>query len=232
MAVRTLEEVQALLSGERAGDGKRNDLSPGTSVFTLLRDLIDSLDSIMQNEINCDMKIDEILAEVTEIEHHIHNYGRAFGAIAVPTATRFAETLGVLAVATENIFFRFTPAAANVWGAWAQVWGTDDAAAILPVGKRNFWDLHKIKLVDANDDKKNYIMQLALDNTSAADALTAGTYLEIPLFIEKGDKAPAPTAILMDKVPAANSAWVRILTTDGNAASTLDVQFEAHGYSE
>jgi len=175
-------------------------------------------------------ELGETLEEVEEIDGHIHNWGRGIGARPVPTATRFAEPLGVLAVAPAPIWFRFTPGAVNVWGAWLQMWGPDDALAILPTGKDAFWDMHKIKLVDAADDKKNYILQLAADLGSPANALITGTYGEYPLFIEKGDKAPAPTPILTDRLPAACSMWGRIVTTDGDAGSWLDVQFEVHGY--
>lgn len=41
--IRTLAQLKSLLSGERSGGGKRDDLSPKTSIFTLLRDLIDSI---------------------------------------------------------------------------------------------------------------------------------------------------------------------------------------------
>jgi len=174
--------------------------------------------------------LDDNLAETVEIERHLHNWGRGFGARPVPTATRFAEPLGVLAVAADPIWIRFTPGAVNVWGAWLQIWGPDDAAAILPADRNAFWDIHKIKLVDAADDKKNYILQLAADVVSPAAALIAGTYGEYPLFIEKGDKAPAPVTLLTNRVAAAYSMWGRVVTTDGDAGSWLDVQLEAHGY--
>ena len=74
MAVRTLAELQTLLSGERSGRGDRRDMSPSTSVFTLLRDLIDSFSSMVQTEIDSNMSIAEILEEVIEIETHLHSY--------------------------------------------------------------------------------------------------------------------------------------------------------------
>ena len=47
--IRAWSQLRSLLSGERSTKGKRKDLSPGTSIFTILRDLIDSLESIIQN---------------------------------------------------------------------------------------------------------------------------------------------------------------------------------------
>ena len=41
--IRTWTQLKTLLSGERSGSGKRDDLSSKTSIFTLLRDVIDSL---------------------------------------------------------------------------------------------------------------------------------------------------------------------------------------------
>ena len=41
--IRTWEQLKTLLSGERSGNGRRDDLSSKTSMFTLLRDVIDSL---------------------------------------------------------------------------------------------------------------------------------------------------------------------------------------------
>ena len=45
--IRTWTRLKSLLSGERGSDNKRDDLSPETSLFTLLRDVIDSLGSII-----------------------------------------------------------------------------------------------------------------------------------------------------------------------------------------
>ena len=47
--IRAWAELKSLLSGERSTKGKRKDLSSGTSIFTLLRDLIESLESIIQD---------------------------------------------------------------------------------------------------------------------------------------------------------------------------------------
>ncbi len=64
--------------------------------------------------------------EVEEIEKHVHNYGRSFGVKASQTATRFAEGVGILAVATDDIFYTFEPGNQAVWGDWQQIWGTDE----------------------------------------------------------------------------------------------------------
>ena len=47
--IRTWNELKTLLGGERSTRGDRKDLSPGTSLFTLVRDLIDSLQTIIRN---------------------------------------------------------------------------------------------------------------------------------------------------------------------------------------
>ena len=173
------------------------------------------------------------LEEAHEIERHLHNWERWF-AIAQTnlSATRFAEELSVLAIAGDDPWTRLTPGNVNVWGSDVQIWGTDDAAAILPTGHQAVLDFHRIRLHDAEDDKKTYIIQIVSSTTSAADGRTAGTYTEFPLFIEKGSKAPAPIEILYDRVGGGHLIWARIMTIDGTIASTLDVQFGVHGYPE
>ena len=47
--IRTWDELKTLLGRERSTRGDRKDLSPGTSLFTLLRDVIDSLQTIIVN---------------------------------------------------------------------------------------------------------------------------------------------------------------------------------------
>ena len=47
MAIRTIAQIRTDLGLERESGGKRDDLGPGVSIFTLLRDLIDSLTSIV-----------------------------------------------------------------------------------------------------------------------------------------------------------------------------------------
>jgi len=171
------------------------------------------------------------IAEAKEIERHLHNWERWF-AIAQTnlSATRFAECLSVLALAADDPWTRLTPGAVNVWGSDVQIWGSDDAATILPTGHQLVLDFHRLRLHDANDDKKTYIMQIVSSPTSAADGRTAGTFTEFPLFIEKGSKSPAPIEIMYDRVDGTHGIWVRIMTTDGTDASTLDVQFGVHGY--
>jgi len=171
------------------------------------------------------------LEEAHEIERHLHNWERWF-AIAQTnlSATRFAECLSVLALAADDPWTRLTPGAVNVWGSDVQIWGSDDAATVLPSGHQLVLDFHRLRLHDANDDKITYIMQIVSSPTSAADGRTAGTFTEFPLFIEKGDKSPAPIEVLYDRVTGTDGVWARIMTIDGTIASTLDVQFGVHGY--
>jgi len=170
------------------------------------------------------------LSETKEIERHLHNWERWFAKKTAPTATRFADNLSVLALASDDPWTRLTPGAVNVWGSDVQIWGTDDAAAILPSEHRSFLDFHRLRLHDAADDKKTYLIQIIASETSADDGRTAGTYTDIPVFGEKGDKPPAPIEVMMDKVSAVTSIWARLMTIDGTATSTLDLQFGVHGY--
>ncbi len=172
----------------------------------------------------------EICSQAEIIESHHHNYARAIGAKVTPTGTRFAESIGVLGLVPADAFFTLEPGNVNVWGSWLQIWGTDDAAAILPSGRQGFWDIHKMRLYDSVTNNKNYIVQLAASTTAAADALTAGTYAEFGLYFEKVTGQPAPFNILTNRESAATSMWARLMTTDGTDASDLLVQFEVHGY--
>ena len=47
--IRTWAQLKILLGGERSTRGNRKDMSSGTSLFTLVRDLIDSLQTIIRN---------------------------------------------------------------------------------------------------------------------------------------------------------------------------------------
>jgi len=140
------------------------------------------------------------------------------------------QGIGVLGAAADPTSFVIAPGNVNVWGTAVEIWGTDDSAAVLPVGGQAVWDIHKLRLTDANTNQKTYVLRLIIDDTSAADGITAGTYSEYDLYLDNANRPQAPVDILTERQPADICMWAQLMTLDGTSASTLSMVFEAHGY--
>ena len=172
-----------------------------------------------------------ILAEVQETERHLHNLERWIGPAAAPSGEdHIADNLGGVAVAPLGVqtSFQLTSGLNKDWGTAVQIWGATDCT-LLPVGRQAFFDPHRIRFTDVEQDKKEWLI-CVIYGSSAAAGISAGTYTMHPFFIEKTDKNDADIELYFDHVPAGTKVWVQILNITANDAWYLDIQFGVHGY--
>ena len=176
---------------------------------------------------------DEYLApEVNEIERHLHNYTRWIGPAASPSGeNHIADSLGhagdtPLGVITS---FQFTSGATKDWGTAVQIWGATDSALILPAGRQAYFDLAQLRVTDAQTDTHDWLLRIIAGATAAA-GVTAGTFSDIPLFVENTNKTVTPTNYGMERRIAGTKMWGQLLHMTDDDAETLDAQFAIHGY--
>lgn len=178
--------------------------------------------------------IRKTLDEAKETEQHIHNYERWIGPAAVPSGeNHVADPLGEPGGAPAGVItsFQFTSGPNNTWGPAVQIFGATDAAVCLPSGLQAFYDLHRLRPTDAEEDKRDWIIRI-IEGTSAAAGVAADTYLVVPMFMEKSTKVPLPVELIDERVPAGTKHWAQVLLTTNNNEETLDLQFGLHGYPE
>jgi len=223
MAVRTLAELQTLLSGERSGRGDRRDMSPSTSVFTLLRDLIDSFSSMVQTEIDSNMSIAEILEEVIEIETHLHSYEVWMEGAAAPAGeTNIADVIGTVGGTGS-----FQLDAGNLtWGSWVQILGSADTP--VRAGKTKF-DFHRIG-VESAERNETYFIQIAFGASGAA-AFGLGDFTETVLEPLTNQVDSAPIVVQSERCDSGTKVWARCMCPGQNTA-LVNFFFGFHEYDE
>ena len=149
----------------------------------------------------------------------------------MPTATHLADPLGQPGGSPAGVLtsFRLTCGASKVWGTPVQIWGSGDCVFVLPVDHQGAFDLHAVKFTDVEDDKEEWIICVGAGVNMAA-AISAGTYLTQPFFIEKTNKNQSDIDLLLDKEVAGTAMWAMLLHVTNNNIKYVDCQFGVHGY--
>lgn len=218
MAIRTLAEIQSDLANERT-NGKRKDNSPSVSTWTLLRDLIDSFDYIIDNN----MSISTILEEVVEIETHLHSYEIWMEKAAVPAGeTNIADEVGTVG----GLGAFQLDAGNNNWGSWIQVLGSADTP--VRTGKTKF-DFHRIS-IEATERNLPYFIQIGFGASGAA-ALTAETFTETVLEPLGNQVDSTPIVVQSERCDSGTKVWARCMCPGQNTA-TMDFYIGLHEYDE
>jgi hypothetical protein len=156
---------------------------------------------------------------VGEIERHLHSYERWMELAGTPAAeTHRADRAG-----TGAGIFQID-AGDNDWGAWLQILGSADTP--ITTGNVKF-DVHRI-LVTATERSSIYVMQIAFAETAAA-ALTAGTYIEIPFAPASALVDAGPIEINCRRIAVGTKAWARCICP-GQATATLNFLVGLHEY--
>ena len=162
--------------------------------------------------------------ELLEIEEHLHNTERWFGAKAVPTATSWADdTLTAFQAISGN----------GDYGSdaddEAEVFGSADTPA--QTGKTKF-DVHKILIVDTSVGTV-YKIRMVWGSGTMADAISAGQYTEEMYLIDAANpqqSGGSPVEILMPRLDAGTKVWVQARNATDNA--TIDFFVGIHEYDE
>lgn len=164
---------------------------------------------------------DSLSYRVNEIERHNHHWERWVGLASSPSGeTHVADSISA---ATAPEPFQID-AGNNDWGAWVQLLGSDDTPVIAGSVK---YDFHRIAVVDI-EHAYHYFFQVAF-GTSAAAALTAGTYSEMVYEPDAANTGEAPIDVQTRRQDAGTKAWMRCKCPGQNTAA-IDFFVGLHEY--
>jgi hypothetical protein len=163
---------------------------------------------------------DSLAYRVHEIERHLHNWERWFGAAGVPSGeVHVADRIGTTSTA-------FQADAGNVtWGAWLQILGSSDTPDTAGMEK---YDLHRIQVTAVERINSVHFVQLTF-GTSGAAGLAAGEYTEFVFHPQGQTGQRLPVPILDRRYDAGAKAWIRVMVP-GQNTGTMDFFFGLHEY--
>ena len=164
----------------------------------------------------------KIEQEVFEIEKHLHHYEKFFGLAGTPAGeTHRADRITLLPEPFQ------LDAGNDTWGAWLQIFGSDDTPVI---ATNVFFDFNKILIVSHEHNTNVYALQLAYgESTELAAKLTAENFGDDMIVTGAGNSETGPTDIDSMRVPAGQKVWLRIWAK-GQNTGTLDVYPGIHEY--
>lgn len=162
-----------------------------------------------------------ILEEVTEIEHHLHNREKWFGFAAVANAElhvadRMAGGIQPFQLTAGNDDF----------GAWVQMLGSNDTPVSSNMTK---FDGHRIMVTDTNSTNP-FIIQIAVgESADLAAKIAAEEFTEIPYISASNLNDSGISDILSLRVDAGEKVWARTCCI-GFSGSLIDLYFGLHEY--
>lgn len=194
-----------------------SDLAAIKAVTDLLPDA-GALTSIAQ-----EATLEDVEAEVEEVERHLHGRHRFWGAVAVPDETNAIES---------NVDRPFAAASGNNdWGAAIPICGTGDSPA--PLASDTYFDAHTILVTDMDDDTTPWKVRFIWGTTNSAAAIAAGDWSEEMVMSNAvpGNRAGgSPITFMMDRVTVGSKMWAQAWNdTNGEVLSFF---YGAHGYPE
>lgn len=160
---------------------------------------------------------DSILDEATEVEEHLHNQTRWWGAVAVPSETNAIEA---------NVDRPFVAVSGNDdWGTAIPILGTADN----PVKPTDtYFDANQILVVDT-DHATAYRIRIIWGTGTSGDAITAGQWSEGMFITATGPfSSGVPATGKMPRIPVGYKLWAQVWNATN--ASAVDFFWDAHGY--
>lgn len=163
----------------------------------------------------------QILANVLEIEHHLHNLEKWFGAAAAASgethiADRMDGAISPFALLSGNSDF----------GSWVQLLGSSD----LPVrAGMTMADAHRI-MVTTVDSTNPFIVQVMVgESADFAANLLAENFTEFPYIAATNNSDSGVTDIKAQRITAGTKAWGRCACI-GQDAKTINFYVGIHEY--
>jgi hypothetical protein len=158
---------------------------------------------------------------VMELERHIHNRERWWGAVAVPDETNAIEA---------NVTRPFAATSgADTWGAAIPICGTGDDPT--PGDGDTKFDCHRIFVTDLDDDTTPWRLRIIWGSGTSGDAITAGQWTEVMVMTNAvpGNRAGAsPANVIMRRQDVGVKLWAQAWNdTNGEVMSFF---WGAHGY--
>ena len=206
-----LEGVAVNSTGDMVADSVAHRLA---AVQTLVEALPAGADIALQ------ATLEDVEAEVEEVEQHVHTVERWWGALAAPDETNAIEA---------NVDRPFTATSGNdAWGAAIPIKGSADNPVL--AGMTTF-DPHRLIVTDLDDDTTPWRVRIIYGTGTSADAITAGQWSEMMVITNAvpGNRAGGvPVEVRMPRCAIATKLWVQAWNDTLN--EVLSFFWGAHGY--
>ena len=163
----------------------------------------------------------EILAEVTEIEVHLHSNERWFEKAAAPSGeVHVADRIGT--VGGNGAFI--LDAGNNTWGGWIQLLGSSDTPSD---AEKTIFDGHRIE-ISAAERNSVYYVQIAAGESGAA-ALASNDVTEFVIKPLSNQIDAGPIMVQSERVPVGTKIWARCMCP-GQDTGTINLFPGIHEY--
>ena len=159
---------------------------------------------------------------VHEIEKHLHNYEKWFGAAASASGeTHVADRM-------DGAITPFTLTAGNnAFGSWVQILGSSDTPVTSGSVK---YDIHRV-MVTATNSTNPYIVQIVCgESADIATKLAAQQYTEFGYISASNNNDSGITDVLEPRQLTGCKVWARCACVGGNG-TTLAFYFGIHEYA-
>jgi len=214
------QEVTPLsVSSDIAAIKAVTDNLPDAGALTSISNETDKIDSAATDGLGGTSN--SLAYRANEIERHLHNVERWWGALAAPDETNAIEA---------NVDRPFVAISGNDdWGAAIPICGTDDNPVL---GTDAKFDCHRIEVTDLDDDTSPWRVRIIWGTGTSADAIAAGQWTEVMVTTNAvpGSRAGgSPVDIIMRRENIGVKIWAQVWN-DTNLEE-LSFFWGAHGYS-
>jgi len=163
----------------------------------------------------------KIAQEVFEIEKHLHNYEKWFGAAGVPSGeAHIADRVGLNASTFQLV------SGNNAFGSWVQILGSDDT----PVGSgKTKYDAHRIIVINSNSTLPFGIQIISGESSNIVTKLAAEEVTEFIYVAATNNNDAGIQAVIDRRSNAQEKLWARCICIGGNGP-LLNFYFGIHEY--
>jgi hypothetical protein len=187
----------------------------GTPIWSIEGVALDSTGDLVADSL-ADYLVDAA-AEIVEVEHHLHNRGRFWGATGAPSeANAIAATVTVPFVAVSG---------ADTWGTAIPICGTADNPVLVT---HTLHDPHLVLVTDT-DHATPYRIRFIYGTGTSADAITAGQWTETMFITAAGPfSSGVPVELLHIRIAVGSKLWAQVWNNTNG--SEVDFFWGTHGY--
>jgi hypothetical protein len=167
-------------------------------------------------------RLDHIIEqEIYEVEHHLHNRERWFGAAASPSGeTHVADRMDGAILA-----FQLT-AGNNDFGSWVQILGSSDTPIVSTMTK---FDGHRFMVTSTNSTSPYVFHVITGESSGFAAKLADNEYMEVPYISATNNNDSGISDVISIRVDAGAKVWARCACV-GQNGTTIDIYFGIHEY--
>lgn len=164
---------------------------------------------------------DSIAYRIGEIERHLHNTEKWFGAAAIPDAE--LHVAGRMAGGIQPFVLT---AGNDDFGAWVQVLGTNDTP--VTTGMVNF-DARRILVTDTNSTNPFIVQVVSGESSEIAAKIASEQFSEAPYISATNNNDSGVEEIMVRRTAVGEKVWARCACI-GSSGSTFSFYFGIHEY--